>query len=509
VRILNASRIKNRQFPTEALFVGILASLFFLLAFLYLREVKTHFDYMYILKPVFNPDYEKEYGDFTYFFYSFVINIGKLFGPIADKIQTARLANCLLYGLNSIVFFHLLRFYFSKWWSILGIFLFSLSPGVFFSAVEIKTESLLLFEFLILANSLELFLNCSKKKRFLFAGISGFISSLGFSTKFFPLFPVLFFSSVYFQIKNNKFKFFSKDALFIFLAYFIFLLLGIYITFPNILEQLQGISEGKFSQDLLFTTGPNWFKSIDEFVSFPFGRYSYPFLTIMPLSLGLFNFIGAIISLFWRKVEKKSVYVYFPFLIIFFLFTCHLTLLRMPWMFTLASPIIILFSLYFWREVFFIFRKGKKQILNVSIIIFLFIYSLFDYRSFSDYIFSYMNTFLTTSFQIKKELSIPSGKNGPLEIFANVGNVSKFHNSWHKIIQEKKPQYISLYGGFIENYCKYRFDKTYIEMCNYFKNLLDEKEEYRIIWKISLEYPYRPWIFDPELYSYFYYLRRV
>lgn len=415
------------------------------------------------------------YPNFSKLFYSFFIWIGGLISWEIDGRIVARFVNSCLLPINGLLYFFVLRRFFPIIWCFLGVLLFCLSPGVFLSSVIVKTESLLLFELLFCTLAAYKYIDCNPNKEFLWSALLGFLTFLPFVTKFNPIFPAIYLGALLLKGKGIKGAWDNqRKNIFIYTSIFI---LSFLIFLPWNYEILKNIIIERNSKDLYFLDMPNPSRAVEGFFSFPYGRFVFPIISVIPICLGVINYLGLLGNIFLRKNFKDPLLLFGPFLLLYFIFSCTITLTRYPWMFTPMIPFLLVFSLHFWKNLIEGISKNRIKIGITFLIIVMIQYQLIQFKDLSIGFFNFVDPPLPP--RIRKILNTK-------DVVTFKFNSEENYKKWDAILLNKNVKYILFYDQLLKNICEYKKDPDYIRICFELTSLVEEKRGFKIIWKKTI-----------------------
>jgi hypothetical protein len=176
--------------------------------------------------------------------------------------------------------------------------------------------------------------------------------------------------------------------------------------------------------------------------------------------------------------------------------------MRYHFIFTPCIPFIIIGTVLFWRFVAEKIRNkgwenGGKIWATIPLLI-----ALVQYPMYSDIAYQYHENLVFLNGEILEEIR-PVNKN---DLWALVLSSQNKNYSWENLdddIKIKRPKYIFALDSLFFNYCKYK-KINYQRQCEYFKRLLQGKENYKVVWKNSVNFPFKFLFSDPELSQTFY-----
>jgi hypothetical protein len=433
-----------------------------------------------------------KYPTFPFIFYEFIFRIfSKLLISDTDYLYAGRLITVVLFGINIMLFYCVARIYLKRAWAFLAVLLFLFAPVIFYSGTVVKTEPLLLTELLICIICVEMI--SRKPGKTVWHIIAAVSCGLAITTKYnlMPLTTYLF-AIMYSAFYENKSG--MKAAMagvvrnkntWIFTAVFIAIILLTWTTIWDIGTFLQITSS-----DLYGLPYPTFFRSVDEFFSFPYGRYSYSLSTIIPFGMGIFNFVLALLAMIFRLIPRKLLVIWGGSSLLYLIFVQSITLARPPYLFTPMMPFLIICSVLFIR---YFFSAGKKYFLKIA------------------------GSVLIITALIVSVIQFPALYNavrGMVEAFRFAGSIGKsivvlIHSEYTSIqgidltdfegsINRIKPEYILTLDSYFYNFKKYDRPE-YNKQFYYYEMLTRGQIGYGIEWQRPVNIPLKKLFIDPEL----------
>jgi hypothetical protein len=428
------------------------------------------------------------YPTFIYIFYEKLFLISKFLGNEIGLEFTSRIINCTLFSINGLLFYSLSKKYLQGKWPLLGLFLFYSSPSLFYTAVEIRPSGLLLLELMLITCLVENLVKAPDKK--VYHLLAGIVSGLAIATKFNPSYTFIYFFGLLFIYDKRP----VRSSLILFT---LGLLLILPLAWPTIWNFGKYFFTPAVSNNYYFSVHPGLGKAVDETWSFPFGRYSLGLFIVLPIAAGVINTLIASIGLPLKLYSKKFLFIWVFHIPIYLLILFNFTLYRLPHMFTLAVPAIIL-GATITIQFFYQGLKYKKIFAPITSLILI---SLIQGSVQADIASGYAKI-------VKKE--IPELLNKKPVVLLNNYNQSEIKGDQIDLfIKQNRPKTIITLDSFLFNYCKYRKNEVYIRHCQYFKNLLKGKEGYKSQVFRKINYPFRDFFIIDSLSFKFYLLTRI
>jgi Dolichyl-phosphate-mannose-protein mannosyltransferase len=450
----------------------------------------------------------REYPDFPYLFYKYIYLFFKMFFRDLDLFSFSRTINSLFLPLNTFLFYVVAKKYIKGLYLIIACFFFTFSPGVFFSSTALKTESLTLCEFLLTVFFTQRFL---MKKQIKWAFLCGITAALGVTTKYYVMFPLVFFSGQFMLIGSNL-AFFDKIKKIVKDKYSHFFILGFlisfFITWPSVWNVLETSSQLRIKNDTYFTDGPTISKAVDEWFAFPYGRYSYPLVYGLPMNLGILIYFTAIFGILSKKISREAIFLLGGPTLLYLILVLNFTLLRPLYQFTICAPFFILCSSLFLQENF----KKALNILNYFIIVLSITCISLEHDNLAKYYRKYAyilgDVLSKFSMDLARFEHIPNGNQLLLLLIQIVDYEGVKPEFLEKFIERERPQLIFIHKALFDNFCKYRSMEKYLKICNYSSKLLNGEKGYKIYWTMDLKISINFLGLDPEYSSGFYLLRK-
>ncbi|MBI5843987.1 MAG: glycosyltransferase family 39 protein [Deltaproteobacteria bacterium] len=437
------------------------------------------------------------YPGFPHLFFSFFSSIFTPFlpkDPIIAPWVVSRAINLALYGLNIAIFFLASRNFLSRPWAFLAALVFALSPGVFFSAIFVKTESLLL-----LGICASLFFGgrlADDPQQIRWHALLGVCAGLTVAVKFNP-FPVLVWAAALW-LARDRIDFrrsLSATGIFILAA-----LASTALMWPGIFD-LSAYSAQRFKIDIYFENAPSAFRGVDELFAFPYGRFSYGLCLILPFAAGPLNYLAALVGLMFSAAPKRVLALWGIASACYLLAALWVTLIRPAWLFTPAIPVISIGCVFFWKRIWEGFGKTGMVAAFVGM-------ALVVAVSFYQYPAAAMGINETIKAQAEglAEAFRLSGQGRPLgrdDVLLLTNSGLAVHQRYaaqspSKTVMERRPQYILVLDSYLKNFCKYRKNPGYAVQCAFFGRLMEGREGYSPVWTRRIDFPLRSWSPDPE-----------
>jgi len=431
------------------------------------------------------------YPTFSYFFYEYLYKFISLFKSV-DIWQLSRIINATLLGVNGLLFYLASEKYLERPWRVFGAFLFIFSPGVFYSSIVIKTESLQLMLILLTLYFSER--SSENRSEWHLSLTSGIIAGLGISTKYNPTLFLIYFLTQYYKTPRIG-EIFKRRKTWIFILSFITTIL---LTWSTLFKLLAFLFSSEKLLDLYTVNFPTTAQAVNEWGAFPYGKYSYAFILIMPFVAGIPNYLGLLLGLFTFRVPKKALLIWGGFTLAYLLLILNFTLMRLPHIFTVCVPFITLASLYFWQDLF----KRSNTFFKIVLPLTLILWSFFHYKELGKSVYSIVEiekNELGQHYRLKNIFYLLNN--------SNTAQVNKVRGDQIlKAIKERDPKYILALNTYMMSFCKYKKNPSYIEQCEYFKKLMKEEGNYKINWSKSANFSYLGLL--NEKHTYFLFQRR-
>lgn len=435
------------------------------------------------------------YPGFPHLFFSFFSSIFTPFlpnDPIIAPWVVSRAVNLVLYGINIALFFLALRHFLPRSWALFGTLVFALSPGVFFSAIFVKTESLLLLGIcsaLFFGGRLA---HDSQKIRW--HALLGVCAGLTIAVKFNP-FPVLVYLSALFlgRDRTDLRRMVSSAGIFAATA-----LAATALMWPGVFD-LSGYSAERFKVDIYFENAPSAFRGVDELFAFPYGRFSYGLCLILPFAAGPLNYLAALAGLFFSAVPKRVLALWGPASACYLLAALLVTLIRPAWLFTPAIPAISAGCVLFWKRIWEGFGKKGRIAASLGMALVAAV-SLYQYPAAAMGI----NETIKAQAEGLREAARLSGRAlGRDDVLLLTNSGLAVHQGYaarnpSETVLKRRPQYIMLLDSYLKNFCKYAKNPGYAAQCAYFGRLMEGREGYSPVWNRRIDFPLRSLSPDPE-----------
>ncbi len=465
--------------------LGLLPFIAIFLAIKFIFSSNIFFDEKNIIGPIKghllgHPYPPLIYPTFSFIFFEYFFKIFSFFTPTLDLSVFCRTANAVLLGVNFFLFYAAMERYLEKSWRLLGAWAFVLSPGVFYSGVVVKTESLQLMEIL-----LALWI-CNKAmkypKQIKWPILSGIISGLAVSTKYNPSLFLIYPLSQIFTVKEQNIHSFLKSRNF--WSFLICFTLSVLLTWTTLWKLLAFLFSNNSFTDVYFVNHPTSAQAVNEWLAFPYGRYSYAFIIIFPFIVGIPNYLGFFLGIF--KIPRNFLIIWGGFTIFYLIIILNFTLMRLPHLFTICLPFVVAGSLFFWRNIYF---KLKFKSLRILLFLLLFIWPL---AHFSDLAISTRKIIEVEMIELTKIVQ----KLGRDNIFFLLNNLNTQQvnqvpgNNLANAIISRKPKYVLALNTYMDSFCRYKNNPDYKNQCLFFQKLKSGGENYKTSWSKSVSFSY-------------------
>ncbi len=442
-----------------------------------------------------------KYPTFSFMFYEFFFRYFSFLQGDMGPYYFSRAINLGLFLVILVMFYFIVLPYLGRIWAVFAVFLFVLTPNMFFMGVIVKTEGLIIFEmFIVMICVQKLKKNPENVWLHIIAGIA---CGLAVATKMNPVLPAIYFagltSSSLHSVNSfyNRLKTLVKDKnVWLFFAV---MAVTIPLTWTNIWHFQFPVEPLKI--DAHFNPNPTACRVVDEFFAFPYGRYSNAFLRAFPISVGVINYIAAWLALVFRVADRRTFYEWGLFPACYLAVALNATLIQANNMFMPCVPFIILWSVLFWKKIHDNNKNMVLQTFRALGIAAAILISLFQYSSHAVRHHSYFDIYYST-FALSENNEVLYLTDSSKTTLAGIDakHIDEFINI-------EQPQYIFLLDSYFYNFCKYRNNSDYKRQCDFFKRLCSERTDYEIVWKKQAEYPMGWLDYDPEASCTFYLLK--
>lgn len=504
--------MKASENKRESLLVLLVIIIGYFVSSLFIYNSQVFIDERNILDPIKDtllgrPWPAREYPDFPYLFYKYIYLIFNSIFQEIELFSLSRTINCLILPLNTSLFYTIIKRYIRGPFLILACLFFSFSPGIFFSSVAIKTESLTLLEFLLTVFFTIRFLERPERKWAILAGVS---AALGLTTKYYVMFPLVFFSGQYLLLGSGPsiFKKIKQIALSKFSHFFVLgYVLSLFATWPSVWHIFDSFSQLRLKNDIYFTEGPTASKAVDEWLAFPFGKYSLAFTYGLPMNVGIIIYFSGLLGILTKKVPKEVLAIFGVPTLAYLLLVLNFTLLRPLYLYTVCAPFFILCSTFYLKD---LYQKASGMFKYIVILILIF-FPLVEHSNLAVYYHQYAYVLGTVVSNYEKVLAknTTMSEKDILSLVHIWDYTSIKPELIEKTIMERKPKIIFAHQALFDNFCKYKRTEKYIKICRYFKKLVKGEKGYRIYWKRKVKIPINFLGIDPEYSSDFYILKEV
>lgn len=315
-------------------------------------EYPTHYPY-------------NKYPTFPSMFYELFFVITSVFlklNTAREYFQIGRMINVSLFTVNILLFYLYARSYLNRIWALLACLLLLFSPAVFFSGAVLKTESLLLAEILLCLYSV----NRIQKEpdRLIWHVIAAVSCALSVTTKYNVLIFIIYLSGIVLSVKKERNDTIIEKITTVLknkniLIFSSVVTLVILITWPTIWQIQETIKS--MSTDIYRLPYPSFMRAVDEWFSFPYGRYSYSLTTMIPIALGICNYLFALLALGIKLVPRQLLITYGLYSSIYIVVCNSLTLVNPPYMYTPIIPFMIICTVFFMR---YFLNQAKKSFIK-------------------------------------------------------------------------------------------------------------------------------------------------
>ncbi|MFH1887684.1 MAG: glycosyltransferase family 39 protein [Pseudomonadota bacterium] len=410
-----------------------------------------------------------KYPPFSFLFYALFLFL--FHGVGIDMLAVGRVVNLGLLLLNLFLFYRVSLSYLGRNWALMSVFLFASTPLVVFSGVFVKTEGLLISETL----ALMLCLNWMYEgKATVWTTIfSGVLCAVGMTTKYALMLPVMYvLATVYLYMVKKK----EKRIFFHYSLFALIFIIMIVTIWPNFVEYILSWRKVN-SSDPYFISSPSVLMAVDELWAFPYGRYSYAFCLLIPFSVGPLVYVLGLLSFGrWKSLPVVPVLAFVSFFLCF-LIVVNLTLLRVFWIYTLLSPMVVLLAV---MRLKFLFCSDSILKKRLSILLITMMLILTPSKAMS--IIDFVHTF--SALQIPIKIDNYSGK--AIKTMAIIYNESSIANGINPDdpagdFLKINPDIAIVSDTYLLNFCKYRRNPIYQKQCEFFHRLISGGYEYEVV----------------------------
>ncbi|MFH2100028.1 MAG: glycosyltransferase family 39 protein, partial [Pseudomonadota bacterium] len=397
----------------------------------------------------------------------------------------ARVGNLLLYSVNLLLFFLVARPYLGGRAAILAVGLFALNPVVFYSAVHVKTEGLLLASICLcfLASG-----RISREpERVSWHALAGASCALAAATKYNGVLPVAYLAAVLVSSSNKsgtrppgQGKALLRGAL-VFLVSFLGCLVVLWPDFLHGGEQL-----GQWAKDLYFLPGPSWFTAMEGTWVFPYGRFSYPLLFTIPFFMGPLVYLSALAGLFTRSLPRDAAWIWGLFSALYLLVAFLVTRLQYPPAYLPVAPFLTLLAVSFWKKLARSPKKIPKAtgwfLAGAAILL-----ALVQYPTMRNI----SNSVVDATHKARQYVEQHGEDNAGLILLMN-SSLSLSQGLTPLRLEEgvlnRKPDYILVLDSYLRNFSK-QLNPDYQRQAGLWDKLIQGEAGYEVLWTYPVRYP--------------------
>ncbi|MFH1886613.1 MAG: glycosyltransferase family 39 protein, partial [Pseudomonadota bacterium] len=440
--------------------------------------------------------------------YSYVFRAAHALGQLKPDgfLDAARFANHLLYLINIFLFFAALRLYFRPFYALLGAFLFAFSPAIYYSGAVVKTESLTLVW--ILLSLLVAHRIRQEPRALLWHALAAFLSAMAVSTKYNPV-PMAIWLCAWTagewegiaQWRNMARNMLFSARPWVFTAVFAVVLL---IFGKNALFGQR--PDWFVTGEAAFLPFPNFLRSVPGWMTFPYGRWSYGLLFVLPFAAGLWNLVVAFPATVRKSPPREFLWIWGASLAPYFIATTLYTWSRASWFFSPMMPFVIAAGLFLYRDLLESSRSAGFRAGGVLAVFVALGMSAAQYPSNLDMIAGIIT--------VGVEMSGPASEDGqgvvPVKLITNAGVKGQGLNPGHPAsdILARQPESVLLLDSYAFNFLKFPSGSEEKKEGEILKELMEGKHGYEVKRKKSLDFFRINLTFDPEASMTYYYLVR-
>ena len=407
-------------------------------------------------------DVDVRYPSFPFWLHgAFLWLFGGLDRPEAS-LGIARVVNATVFGLFAAASYQLLRDIAPRRYALLGVSMLVTMPVVVSSAFLVKTENLLLLELVVALLALRRIEETPDSLRW--HVVAAIAAGLGITTKLNPL-PALLYLLQWVRLwRTQRAPALRRAGAFGLV--FVAVILG---TWTN-LWIFDDIVRG-WATDPYFQPNAAPFRAVDEWLAFPYGRYSSFFSVSVPLGLGwpLMGLFAAALALRTQDAWTRDVVGLGSLL--YLVVSLHGTLLRVPFSFIVlfVYPILVVTSLGP--------RLGRWAVPIAAVCVLYGVWFFHDVQRLGD-----------IEGALRARTRAVSNTAEPL-LLVQPRSAEPDHRSIRARVDAERPVAIAVFSSYFANMCKYRENPLYRENCSYYEELLRGEAGYEVVDEIP--YPCR------------------
>jgi hypothetical protein len=437
--------------------------------------------------------------------------------------------NAVVVAADAFLFCLAARSYLERSWAVLATLVFCCMPGVFFSGVVLKTESLQLLEVLAAMIATNRLADGDESLRW--HVVAAVAAALALATKLNPMPLFMYLSCVVVMRFSLKRPVSMKASAVFAVSFAIAILLGWrnLWTFGEVIKY--------WERDIYFQSGAAFLGAVPELLAFPYGRYSSFFLTTLPAMAGFGVWV-----LFWpalalRTIPTRLLLILGVSVLLHLAVALSFTRLRWPFSFTPVAPFFVLGAVSLLRRMYRMEYSKSRLLWPMAACVLAAGLAGFSFQSRECMTGMYYGYFkpVREFDNVKFRMSDPyetgendpargrgaGGGRSPSSMLLLGGYTMKFRtqdrptereddsNPIRKIVESRRPANILLIDSYLLNMCKYRDNPVYADNCIFFRELVEGRAGYRVHTIRSAEFPSKQLFFDPELRSFTYYLLRA
>ena len=422
------------------------------------------------------------YPSFPFWFYgSFFWLAGTLDSP-EGSLAAARVVNAALFGLFTALSYRLLREITPLGHALLGIAMLITMPVITSSAFLVKTENLLLVELVVGLLAIRRIEETPGPLRW--HVLAAVCAGLSISTKLNP------FAGLLYALQWARLWRMQRTPPLMNAGAFALIFLTVVLATWTNLWSFDEIARG-------WTTTPYWqpnaapFRAVDEWLAFPYGRYSSFFSVSLPLGLGWPLLALFAVGLGMRTQDSWTRDVVGLGSLLYLAVALHGTLLRIPFSFMVLFlyPVMVVATLG---------PRLRRWAAVTTAICALYGFWCFTDVSRAGNIGELLSARIEPYTEAGSHLSLVQPRSSEPE-----------PRSIRERIEAEHPAVLSVFSSYFENQCKYRNNPLYLDNCAYYGELLRNEAGYEVVDEIPYPIPGGRLHFDSEIRdATFYVLRR-
>ncbi len=418
--------------------------------------------------------------------------------------RVARVANLLLYAANLFLFFLAARLYLKSWALFLACGMFALNPVVFYSAVHVKTEGLLL-------GSILLCLMASARvsehpARLFWHALAGAACALGAAAKYNGVLPAAYAAALLVSSPGNGHGPAPgrKRSLILGATLFLgFFLGGLTVMWPGFLHA--GEQLGQYAKDLYFLPGPSMFTAMEGTGVFPYGRFSYPLLITIPFFMGPLVYLSAWAGIFTRALPGHVAWIWGLFSGLYLLVAFVVTRLQYPPAFLPVAPFLTLSAVALWQKLAGSRSKGARWAgrLLAGAALLVAVHQYPAMRNISNGVVEGME-------RARQYTEQHGGKNAELIMLLNSSLTKSQGLSSPRLregILNRRPDFLLVLDSYLGNFSKQQ-DPEYRRQAGLWEELITGDAGYEVAWTLPIRYPLQWLNPDPESRMTLYFFQR-